>query len=48
MQCGMRHIVICDLPPYALFFFLHYLVNGTILGGEGGGRADIIEYKMFV
>jgi len=30
----MRHIVICGLSGSTIFFFLHYLINGTIFGGN--------------
>jgi len=26
----MRHVVIYGLPPSTTFFFLHYLIKGTI------------------
>jgi hypothetical protein len=38
----MRHIAICSLPR-SIIFFPHYLINGTILGGE-----KVIEQKMCV
>jgi hypothetical protein len=30
-EMRMRHIAICGLPRYTIFF-PHYLINGTILG----------------
>ena len=37
----MRHIVICGLSGSTIFF-PHYLINGTIFGGEGGS----IQHEM--
>jgi len=39
----MRHIVICGLPRSTIFF-PHYLINGTIFGGE----KKVTQHKVCV